>query len=277
MSISDGLSGILSIFSGFRKLTLKNVFKKPSITINDSSHKSNLSLLLKANSMSKKQTKKTREMELQSNSDFSQLQFQLPFEIIQSIFVYIDPKFVLKYQRLCKIIHSCLTDPFFARRNLDLHKFKFGPDRYSSMEPTEYDRCWFVWPEPYQKIYAEIALKPLVLIYWGDKNICGSIPHAIGILVNLKQLFLHRNHLTGGIPAEIGKLENLAMVNFRSNQLTGNVPIREFGKLRNLLYAFISKGNDGLFQTASATVAIDEGIKAVFRKDGILSDSLLAT
>ncbi|KAJ3085328.1 hypothetical protein HK100_009084, partial [Physocladia obscura] len=204
------------------------------------------------------------------------MDYIIPLEILELILVWIDPKHVLRYRRVSKVFNSFLLNRHFARANLQLHKSKYGTlNRESSIEPTDYDRCWFVWPKAYQEIYADIALKTLTLVFWGDQNIHGTIPRAIGRLQNLQQLYLHRNMLTGEIPAEIGELESLGTINFRHNRLRGNVPLIRFGNLRNLIFAYISAGNSLCNVASSSLSGVHETVCAVFRKDGILVEVLV--
>ena len=58
----------------------------------------------------------------------------------------------------------------------------------------------------------------------GYYKLTGSIPPAIGNLVNLTHIDLSMNELTGEIPKEIGNLTNLTFMALDSNNLTGEIP-----------------------------------------------------
>ncbi|OVA02673.1 Protein kinase domain [Macleaya cordata] len=64
----------------------------------------------------------------------------------------------------------------------------------------------------------------LRILRLGRNQISGSIPEAIGYLVNLNQLSLGRNRLTGRIPSSIGKLQKLYRLTLNRNKLTGQTP-----------------------------------------------------
>ena len=55
-------------------------------------------------------------------------------------------------------------------------------------------------------------------------NLNGTLPEAIGDLVNLQCLTLFKNELTGPIPASIGNLKQLKHLNVGLNKLTGTIP-----------------------------------------------------
>jgi len=55
-------------------------------------------------------------------------------------------------------------------------------------------------------------------------DLTGSVPGAVGELVNLQVLWLGENELTGGLPAELRRLSNLEVLDLARNELTGPVP-----------------------------------------------------
>ena len=72
-----------------------------------------------------------------------------------------------------------------------------------------------------------------------DNGLVGSIPPALGSLVNLEYLGLNVNDLTGPIPDELGNLVNLGQLVLSFNDLTGPVPasLGNLARLRTLYVA----------------------------------------
>ena len=70
------------------------------------------------------------------------------------------------------------------------------------------------------------------LYLWGNQ-LTGPIPVSLGNLANLEGLYLLQNQLTGPIPVSLASLANLERLNITQNQLTGPVP-HELGGLANL-------------------------------------------
>ena len=68
----------------------------------------------------------------------------------------------------------------------------------------------------------------------GNNNLIGSLPPALGQLVNLEVLDLNTNQLAGIIPSDLGDLVNLTWLQLRDNQLIGRIPA-ELGQLSNLV------------------------------------------
>ena len=66
-----------------------------------------------------------------------------------------------------------------------------------------------------------------------NNGLAGSLPPALGNLVNLESLRLDYNELTGPIPGELGGLANLESLSLGDNALTGPIP-GELGGLANL-------------------------------------------
>ncbi len=75
-----------------------------------------------------------------------------------------------------------------------------------------------------------------------SKNLTGSIPHQLGNLANLTDLWLHQNHLSGPIPPELGRLANLVHLYLFTNNLNGSIP-HQLGNLSNLVQLQLADNN----------------------------------
>ena len=72
-----------------------------------------------------------------------------------------------------------------------------------------------------------------------DNGLVGSIPPALGSLVNLEYLRLNVNDLTGPIPDQLGNLPNLQELGLSFNDLSGPVPA-SLGKLSRLRGLYVA-------------------------------------
>ena len=64
-------------------------------------------------------------------------------------------------------------------------------------------------------------------------GIIGELPHQLGHIENLEEIYLRRQSLTGKIPEEFGFLSKLRVLSMANNELTGQIP-QSFSNLRNL-------------------------------------------
>ena len=76
-----------------------------------------------------------------------------------------------------------------------------------------------------------------------DNALTGTIPADLGVLDELRELYLSENDLTGPIPDALGSLTNLEGLDLGGNNLTGPIPAT-FGSLANL--RFLRLGRNGL-------------------------------
>ena len=67
-----------------------------------------------------------------------------------------------------------------------------------------------------------------------SNNLTGEIPHHLGNLVDLTDLWLYQNNLSGPIPPELGRLTKLHHLYLFSNNLSGTIPV-QLGNLANLV------------------------------------------
>jgi hypothetical protein len=74
----------------------------------------------------------------------------------------------------------------------------------------------------------------------GGTGLKGVIPTELGLMSNLKWLFLNTNQFTSTIPTELGLLSNLELLGFGSNFLNGTIPT-ELGLLSNLEYMSLNR------------------------------------
>lgn len=60
---------------------------------------------------------------------------------------------------------------------------------------------------------------------WGDNELSGSLPAAIGSITTLTSLRLHNNELSGLLPVSIQSLSRLVELDLRNNSFTGQLPL----------------------------------------------------
>ncbi|KAJ3073918.1 hypothetical protein HDU98_000305 [Podochytrium sp. JEL0797] len=213
----------------------------------------------------------------------------LDVPLLQAIFSFVHPKQVHKLRRLSKVFNSFIMEEEFAVKCLanflPLAKASAGDDmaelkqqldalaitsKRSSLrytKPNEFQELFFVWPEVYQRVFAQrffknakslgkvIGLGPrraltipqqiselscLVTLDLGMCGISGVIPDAIAGLVSLEVLDLGRNRLQGVIPNGIGKLLRLRVVDLQDNELEGEIPA-ELGCLTELTVLLLNE------------------------------------
>ncbi|MEW6365784.1 MAG: IPT/TIG domain-containing protein [Acidobacteriota bacterium] len=70
-------------------------------------------------------------------------------------------------------------------------------------------------------------------------NLCGTIPAELGLLTNLKDLWLNNNHLSGNIPPALGGLLQLENLVLNSNELSGDIPA-ELGNLASVSELYLN-------------------------------------
>ena len=78
-------------------------------------------------------------------------------------------------------------------------------------------------------------------LHLNDNGLVGSLPPALGNLLNLESLDFSLNAIAGPIPSELGNLVNLDRLNLYGNALTGPIPAR-LGNLARLRWLFL-RGN----------------------------------
>ncbi|ORY52493.1 L domain-like protein [Rhizoclosmatium globosum] len=217
-------------------------------------------------------------MPIQEGYQGSVFQSKLPHTVVENIFSRIAPNSVVKFGRLCRRIRECLANPHFAAmnmahfylRNKHMSKSTLSSHAVSinnngilqlhhqhAKENTHTDalfRSWFLWPELYQRTYAQfllldtscnteviqshfeflrgrlpgpslILLKDTLTVLDLSKNLLGGeIPFEIGHLYKLKTLNLSQNGFHGPIPASLTSLNFLEELYLNHNNLSGVIP-----------------------------------------------------
>ena len=89
---------------------------------------------------------------------------------------------------------------------------------------------------------AFFACPNLEVINLSRNHFGGTIPSDIGLLQNMREIYLHRNVLSGGIPKEIFNLKHIERFNINSNILVGTIP-NEIGMWENATFISLSHNN----------------------------------
>ena len=76
----------------------------------------------------------------------------------------------------------------------------------------------------------------------GGNLLRGSIPSELGLLTDLRWLYLPDNQLQGGIPTELGNLTKLRRLDLSGNQLRGETP-DELGNISGLQELYLARNN----------------------------------
>ena len=76
----------------------------------------------------------------------------------------------------------------------------------------------------------------------GGNLLRGNIPSELGLLTNLRWLYLPDNHLQGEIPTELGNLTNLRRLDLSGNQLRGDIPA-ELGNINGPQELYLAGNN----------------------------------
>ncbi|KAJ3134095.1 Leucine-rich repeat-containing protein 45 [Physocladia obscura] len=158
---------------------------------------------------------------------------------------WIRPIDVLQLRRISKYFDYCISTRHFALLNLKRFtkpQFDRTGSRIVNKTPSEYDGLFFLLPATYRAVYAEVFLKPLTELEWGEDDIYlqSPIPQDIGRLTNLVRLNLNDCGLTGSIPSEISQLVLLQTLSLYENELEGIIP-SDIGALRNLTELYLGR------------------------------------
>ncbi|KAA3485345.1 putative LRR receptor-like serine/threonine-protein kinase [Gossypium australe] len=79
-----------------------------------------------------------------------------------------------------------------------------------------------------------VSFPELVTLDLSNNSLYGVIPKSIGMLANLKILYVNANHFSGSIPSAIGNLTKLKGLHLSLNHLSGNIP-KEIGLIASLV------------------------------------------
>ncbi|KAI9341397.1 hypothetical protein BDR26DRAFT_860366 [Obelidium mucronatum] len=187
----------------------------------------------------------------------------IPPEIVQEIFSHISPTKVLKFKRVCKWIHECLSQTSFILLVIPRFPFSTEQERVSALW------FWLHLPEIYQKaVLAHFGrgFRGLNAIQLNDEGDGTSVQSFLLSLSGLKTLDLTSyrlsgdimplfqlenleclrlppsRRLTGFIPHSIGKLTHLTVLILDYNRITGWIP-PEIGNLELLTILSLSNNN----------------------------------
>ncbi|KAJ3236066.1 hypothetical protein HDU81_011183 [Chytriomyces hyalinus] len=233
------------------------------------------------------------------------LQRSLPMETVHAIFKWLPPTTVLKYKRLNRWIHSCLSDSHFARENLSCFRIpshtvsdESESDSVRELEEDEVELDGF---EDYEGLESETTLPPkshlqlnnqlwallgpesessnvLLLREWDLAWFQWPAPHqtAYALLeLSTKQNLIWRSTLLKGsvIPRSIGVLTHLCHLSLADSGLTGTIPV-ELGNLSNLQTLNLS-GNH-IYGSIPDSVTRLRGLKLLNLGGNLLTGSLPA-
>ena len=70
----------------------------------------------------------------------------------------------------------------------------------------------------------------------------GSLPAHLGNITSLVSFFAQENGLTGELPTELGKLGNIEKLNLARNNLTGSIPL-EYSRMQKLVELDLSRNS----------------------------------
>ena len=90
-------------------------------------------------------------------------------------------------------------------------------------------------------------------------QISGSFPTGIGLLTNLKELFLFHNNLQGSIPSEIGSLSNIEVLGLGENDFSGSLPV-EINFLTNLQVLSLQRESGIVLENHTRTGSVAKGL-----------------
>jgi len=114
---------------------------------------------------------------------------------------------------------------------------------YSTGGPNWITKTNWLGPEPISAWYGvTIENNRISSIDLDQNNLTGMIPHEIGYLTSLTDLYLSNNNLSGSIPKEIGYMKYLEELDLSNNKLSGNIP----GRIYKLRYFDLDLSNNQL-------------------------------
>uniref|UniRef100_A0A7S4VT91 non-specific serine/threonine protein kinase n=1 Tax=Ditylum brightwellii TaxID=49249 RepID=A0A7S4VT91_9STRA len=114
-------------------------------------------------------------------------------------------------------------------------------------------------------------LSNLRYLYLAENKIHGSIPTEIGMMESLEILELNLNAIDGTVPTEVGRIERLNYLSFSDNTLHGNIPT-EVGMISNLGVFSLSANN--LHGTVPTEIGMIKNLKHLHISENNLHGTL---
>ncbi|TPX47563.1 hypothetical protein CcCBS67573_g10244, partial [Chytriomyces confervae] len=171
----------------------------------------------------------------------------LPFEVLEQIFLQLDPFTIAKYRRVCRSFNNVLKAHRFSdlvglahigHTDGGVEVFCFvAPETFGeaflTIAQNNLDDARKTQPRKFKK-YPVSSLKVSLFEFLKGHILSGPLPRALGNMTKLtNNVNLKGNYVTGPLPSELGNLVHLKKLNLSDTLLDGTIP-NSFGNLVNL-------------------------------------------